>query len=218
MGYAGEPNRSRGLVIGIVGGLIGEAVALVYRREVLHSFLPETNSLPSGEPEQDFIEKRALMPIYQPGETLNETLGRIGYEIQNEHPPVGAEKTHAANVAALVQGALFGAMYGATRTTTRPRDFAAGFFYGVRLWAGETFFAPLLGLRPGPSRLRVETLIGTLTIWIVYSFVTTNVTRLIYWLLFPEDRPENQNKRRLGVRARKAIKKAHKVYKERIHH
>jgi hypothetical protein len=62
-----------------------------------------------------------------------------------------------------------------------------GFFYGIRLWLGETIVAALLGFRPGPTRFSVEQHVGLLTVYWVYTFTTTAVTRLLYRLLSPED-------------------------------
>ncbi len=200
MGYAGKPNQQRGLIIGMIGGAIGAQVAWLYRRQLLPSFLPEIDAAPTGSPADDPLEARALAHFYTDGETVNETIGRVGYEMVYQQPPTDEQRVQSARIAALVIGALLGGAYGSTRNTTRARDFAGGIFYGVRLWIGELTVGTLIGLRPGFTRQQPNGTIGLLTVWVVFSFVTANTTRLLYWLLFPADRPENQRRRQRGWR------------------
>lgn len=76
-----------------------------------------------------------------------------------------------------------GAIYGATRTTTRTTDIAGGFFYGIRLWLGDTLMSALLGFRPPPAAFTREQHLWRLSAIWVYSFTTTAVTRIVYRIL-----------------------------------
>jgi hypothetical protein len=73
-----------------------------------------------------------------------------------------------------------GAAYGSTRTTTRNRDIAGGFFYGIRLWLGDEVMSRLLGLERDPREWPLKRHLVWLTGHWVYSFVTAQVTRVLY--------------------------------------
>ena len=76
--------------------------------------------------------------------------------------------------ALLAWGMAAGALYGATRTTTRWRDVAGGFFYGLRLFAGDTFGMALLGLRPDPKQISTREHVSWLLGHWVFSFTAAS--------------------------------------------
>ena len=184
------PNRWKGLAVGIIGGLIGTIAQRYYEQSIAPRYFPPR--LPpanQGSTAPDPVEQRAYFsPQYRPDETMLQTAARTFYTLLRGSEPQEAEtKQLAEDVAEFGYGLFSGALYGGTRTTTRARDFAGGFFFGIRLWLGETIGGALLGFAPGPTRFSPEQHARLLTRYWVYSFTTTAVTRLLYRLLSPRD-------------------------------
>ena len=184
------PNRWKGLSVGIVGGLAGAIARHYYEHQIVPRYFPPL--APPANPDSDKpdpVEARAYFaPQYRADETATQTAARLGYKFLNDSEPREVETMAlAVTVTEVAQGIAAGAIYGGTRTTTRARDIAGGFFYGIRLWLGETIVAALLGFRPGPTRFSFEQHARLLTAYWVYTFTTTTVTRLLYRLLSPED-------------------------------
>lgn len=190
MGRSGVPNRWKGLAVGIVGGIVGTVAQRYYEQNVAPRYFPAVRP-PARENRTtpDPVEQRAYFaPQYEPDETLTQTVTRAAYTLFHRRVPRYAETRQLGeDVAEFAIGMFIGAMYGGTRTTTRARDIAGGFFFGIRLWLGEVVGAPLLGFTPGPTRFSPEQHAHLLTRWWVYSFVTTNVTRVLYRLISPKD-------------------------------
>ena len=182
----GTPDRRKGLVMGIFGGLIGTYVMLRYMREVLPKLFPDAPYLASKN--DPAVEQAPFRRLYQPGETAYDTTGRVAYTLlQGKASPKPVPSQRFGELAHWAIGVFLGIMYGATRTSTLPRDFAGGFFYGIRLWLGDEILLPLLGLRTSPTRFSKKQHFTLLTCYWVYSFVTANTTRLLYRLFSPED-------------------------------
>lgn len=189
MVYEGMPDRRKGLVMGIIGGLVGAYLMRRYSRELLPQLFPDANDPPQRTDNPDLLEERAPFgQLYQPDETSYEAGGRVVYELATgKSPQTQAERQQLGDLAHWGVGLMAGIAYGATRTSTLPRDIAGGFFYGIRLWLGDEIFMPLLGFRAGPTRFTLRQHLALLTRYWVYSFVTTNVTRILYRLFSPED-------------------------------
>jgi uncharacterized membrane protein len=190
MARSGVPNRWKGLAIGVVGGIAGTIARRYYEQKIAARYFPPTMppaKMDAGTP--DPVEQRAhFAPHYRDDETMMQTAAYAFYERLYGHRPQTAEaRTLAEDVGDFIRGMLMGAAYGGTRTTTRARDIAGGFFFGIRLWLGETVVGTLLGLRPGPTRFSPEQHAHLLTSYWVFSFVATNVTRILYRLLSPSD-------------------------------
>ncbi len=181
MSYEGVPDRRIGLIVGIVGGLVGVYAMRRYTQTILPRLFPDADE-PALVKGDDPLEKRALLgQHYQEGENVYLTSGRVAYTLFNQQAPQSAETRHLlGDLAQWGFGVLAGVAYGATRTSTLPRDIAGGFFYGIRLWLSDELLAPLLGLRAGPTRFNINQHFALLTVYWVYSFVTANVTRILY--------------------------------------
>jgi hypothetical protein len=180
----GTPDRRKGLVMGIFGGLIGAYVMLRYQREVLPMLFPDDPYPASGD--DPAVDHALPGRLYQPGETAYEAGGRfVASLLQAESTP--QDRQRLGDLAHWAIGLFLGITYGATRTSTLPRDFAGGFFYGIRIWLGDEIIFPLLGLRTSPKHFTRKQHFALLTTYWVYSFVTTNTTRLLYRLFSPED-------------------------------
>ncbi len=160
--FEGIPDRRKGLVIGIVGGLIGAYAMRRYQRDVLPKLFPD-------------VDLKA---------TASEVSVPMAYTLLTETIPSAEEQHRLEAGARWGTGVLMGLVYGATRTSTLPRDFAGGFFYGIRLWIGDEIIYRLTeGAEASDRRPHVALLTGY---W-VYSFVTANSTRLLYRLFSPQD-------------------------------
>lgn len=176
-------DRRKGFVAGVLGGIVGAAALQLYWK-----LLPANafEQLPNADEPVAFADKLPeIEPLFgqrqMPGEAATATAGRIAYRAITGHAP--RNRTERAQLRALVLwgwGMAMGAAYGSTRTTTRARDIAGGFFYGLRLWLGDEIIARVLGLKRDPRRWPLKRHLVWLTGHWVYSFVTANVTRVLY--------------------------------------
>ncbi len=183
----GTPDRRVGLVMGIFGGLIGAGAMLIYKRHLLPKLFPDAPYPASGDDPP--LDRAPFGRLYQSGETAYEASGRITAALlQPDAAPMPEDRQRFGDWAHWASGLLLGITYGATRTSTLPRDFAGGFFYGIRIWLGDEIFLPLIGLRASPAHFSRKQHFALLTTYWVYSFVTANTTRLLYRLFSPEDR------------------------------
>lgn len=185
MSYEGVPDRRIGLIVGIFGGLIGAYAMRRYTHDVLPRLFPHANDPAQPALKPDPLEQRALFgQLYQSGETVHSTSGRVAYTYLTKQTPQSSETRNLlGDLAQWGFGLLAGVAYGATRTSTLPRDIAGGFFYGIRLWLADELLAPLFGLRAGPTRFTANQHVALLTTYWVYTFVTANVTRWLYLLV-----------------------------------
>ena len=176
-------DRRKGLVTGILGGLVGVAALHPYWK-----LLPANayGQLPNADEPVAFADKLPeIEPLFGqrhlPGEAATATVGRIAYRVVTGHAPrTRAERGRLRAMVLWGWGMAMGAAYGSTRTTTRARDIAGGFFYGLRLWLGDEVLSRLLGLERDPREWPLKRHLAWLTGHWVYSFVTANVTRVLY--------------------------------------
>lgn len=190
MKYDEVPDRRIGLVAGLIGGLVGMAALRVYMREIEPSLLPkfqEIEARPLGDVlDHHELDNIALIgPHYRPGEASSATAGRVLYQQLTGTEPEPATQAALTDLMQWTWGLLAGGAYGGSRTTTAPRDLASGFFYGIRLWMGDTLISALLGLRPSPTILPVSEHIKRLVRCWVFTFITTQATRLLYLFFDP---------------------------------
>lgn len=183
---SGVPDRRKALVMGIIGGAVGAYAMRWYTRQVIPVIFPRALNSAQPNSRPDPLEARALVPRqYEEGETPFLAAGRIAYTSLTGNPPRSTEtRALLGDLAEWAYLLTAGALYGGTRTTTRWRDIAGGFFMGIRMWAGDEISAPLFGLRAGPTRFTEQQHGVLLSAYWVYSFVMANVTRFLY-RLFP---------------------------------
>jgi hypothetical protein len=189
MVYEGVPDRRKSMVMGIIGGLAGAYAMRRYLLDVMPKLFPDANNPPKMTDEPDPLEERAPFGrLYQSDESGYQVAGRVAYKLVTSESATLAQRPQLGDFVQWGVGLLAGITYGATRTSTLPRDIAGGFFYGIRLWLGDEILMPLLGLRAGPTRFTPRQHFALLTSYWVYSFVTTNLTRILYRLFSPEAR------------------------------
>lgn len=175
----GQPNRVKAALAGVLGGLAGALALRLYSRHIAPAVFPY-----QADPAYHDINPAHSIALagrhYQTGESAPAALGRLGYDqIVGEAPDATAREQLEAWMP-VVLGVVAGVMYGGTRTTTRARDLAGGFFFGIRLWLMDSIGAALLGLRPGPRAYSRQQHGWRLVGFWVYSFTTTAVTRILY--------------------------------------
>jgi hypothetical protein len=185
----GVPDRRKGLLMGIVGGLAGAYAMRRYTREALPKLFPSADDPAYMSDQPDPLEKRTPFGrLYQEGESAYQAQGRLAYEMATGNTVRTLEaRARLGDYVQWGMGLLAGIAYGATRTSTLPRDIAGGFFYGIRLWLADELLMPLLGFRAGPTRFTRRQHFALLTTYWVYSFVTANLTRILYRLASPKD-------------------------------
>lgn len=176
-------DRRKGLLVGLIGGAVGVFALKLYWEYEAQILPPDFNPALPDEVQKlpDFESK--FGKLYRDGESPTAAAGRLIYERATNSEPDAATRRQLDDAALLAWGMAAGALYGATRTTTRRRDIAGGFFYGLRLFAGDTFGMALLGLRPAPKDVSAREHVSWLLGHWVFSFVATNVTRVLYRLL-----------------------------------
>lgn len=178
----GHPNRAKAALVGIVGGLAGAYTMRFYWRAIAPAIFP-----PEANPANHDVNPAHSISLFGKHHQLNESapaaFGRIVYDqLVGETPDDAAREQFVASIPVLL-GIIAGILYGGTRTTTRARDIAGGFFYGIRLWFNDTMGTALLGLRPGPGAYSREQHTWRLVGFWVYSFTTTAITRILYRLV-----------------------------------
>jgi hypothetical protein len=180
----GVPDRRRALVMGIMGGFIGAMAMRYYKRRIVPQLLPQPVYEAATSLTPDPQEKLSLvLPQYENGETPHEAAGSALYTTLTGNEPTADTRRMVGELVELAYLISAGAAYGGTRTSTRYRDIAGGFFMGLRMWTGEEVIAPLLGLRAGFTRFSAEQHIVLLTSYWVYTFVMAQVTRILYRVL-----------------------------------
>jgi hypothetical protein len=182
-------NRWKAMWIGTGCGALGALAMRWYWRNAADAIFPHNHELEQRITLADQLPEISPLfgRLYRPHEAAGAAAGRVVYEAVTGRE--ADENTQAVLYDAvwIGWGMLFGGLYGLTRTATRPRDIAGGFFYGLRLYLGNTVMAAILGLRAHPRAFtRRQHLIWLTGTW-VYSFTTTNLTRLVYWLSSQED-------------------------------
>ncbi len=176
-------DRRKGLLVGLIGGAVG-VVALKVYWEYEAQILPPDFDPPLPDEVKLLPDlKPAFGKLYRRGESPTAAAGRVIYEQVTHEEPDAATRRQLDDAALLAWGMTAGALYGATRTTTRWRDIAGGFFYGLRLFAGDTIGMALLGLRPDPKQVSAREHVSWLLGHWVFSFAATSVTRVLYRLL-----------------------------------
>ncbi|MBK8020190.1 MAG: hypothetical protein IPK19_01900 [Chloroflexi bacterium] len=181
---SGVPNRRRAALLGMIGGAVGVMAMRWYQDNLEPELFPDVSQSPRGLPADDPIESNAMAALYEGGDTALETVGRQVVRLQEGRTPASPDSETQRALDVLL-GLSTGLAYGGTRTTTRSRDIAGGFFMGLRMGFAEVVLAPLLGLRAGPSRFRPLQLLGVQMRYWVFSFVMTAVTRALYKVLSP---------------------------------
>lgn len=182
----GVPDRRVGLLVGLIGGAVGALAVRVYGQAILPRLLPSVNHdglapdlyLQSGQREMLSLPRQ-----YEAGETASEAAVRIGYRQLTGDAPSPALTRNLAESVQWIMGIGAGGVYGGTRTTTRARDIAGGFFYGIRLWLTDAIFAPRLGLRAPPAAFPLVYHVARWTMFEVYTLTMAAVTRILYKLV-----------------------------------
>lgn len=180
-------NRWKGLAVGIVGGLVGVVAMRYYLRQLAPNWFAESPSAAPDEIDRLIERLPDVQPLwgrqYRDGESPEAAAGRIIHTyLAGKDPHYKETRKVIEEVMLLAWGALMGTAYGFTRTTTRGRDMAGGFFFGIRLYIGWRYLYAWLGLGEQPKRIaRHQHFIGLTGMW-VFSFMATSVARRLYRL------------------------------------
>ena len=176
-------NRWKGLTVGLVGGLAGVYTMRYYWKYIAPELFPEQADWKANPASESSNAISLVGQHYEAGEPATAALGRRVYEVITGQEPQSAEmKRLLADLTHWGWGVVAGGLYGGTRTRTYPRDIAGGFFYGIRLWLGDELLAALMGMRAEPTAFPFRQHLWRLSGHWVYSFVTANVTRILYRL------------------------------------
>mgnify|MGYP005864159799 CR=1 FL=1 len=173
--------RWKGIFVGALGGLAGWYAMRFYWRNVaplLFPYEPGREDVPNVDPPSPFGKQ------FERGETATMALGRIIYtEVTDQEPESAETRALLGGLTFLACSVIMGAFYGMTRRVRRPVDVIGALFYGLWLWMGDTFIAAFLGLRAGPEAFSTQQHVWRLSGHWIYSFITANVTRVLYRFL-----------------------------------
>jgi len=178
----GHPDRFKAALVGIIGGLAGAYALRCYWNTIAPTIFP-----PEANPANHDVNPAHSISLvgkqYQFNESAPAALGRVVYRQIAGKAPDDMARERLEAVMPILLGVFAGILYGGTRTTTRARDIAGGFFFGIRIWFNDTIGSALLGLRPGPGAYSREQHVWRMIGFWVYSFTTTAITRVVYRLV-----------------------------------
>ncbi len=176
------PNRWRGLVIGLAGGLVGTAVMGGFWG-VLQKVAGSDPRAATREGDAHPLDDISLIGKHAgDDESSTAAVGRIAYERLAGSPPESDEtKATLSYVVHYGFGALHGGMYGAWSEGLDQAPFTSGSLYGTGLWLSSDEAAiSLLGLAPGPGKYPLAQHASRLGAHLAYGIgtgVTTSILR-----------------------------------------
>jgi hypothetical protein len=177
-------DRSKAMMIGIAAGLVGAHAMRYYLKHIAPGLIPQTPIETPDELTQSLPEIEPIVGVhYRMGETPAETVARTLYTQINGREPSAEDLAPLSDAMIYGWGVLAGAAYGYTRTTTRWRDLAGGVFFGLRLWGGDIIAGRALGIIPSPQLWSRRENLWWLSAHWVFSFILTNLTRVVYRLV-----------------------------------
>lgn len=166
-----QPNRWKGFVLGMAGGVAG-TVAMGGYWKALTSAL---GSDPRMETLDDGIEALEDMSLVGEHHTEEEAstaaMGRIAYERVAGQPPESDEtKSLLSYEVHYGYGAAQGALYGAVTGGRGSRDVRDGVLFGTALWLlGDEGFVSLMGLANGPGNYPLKQHVSRWGAHVVYG-------------------------------------------------
>lgn len=184
-----EPNRWKGFVLGVAGGVVGLIAMDTYWARVapLLSSIASSESADGGDQrEPDPLESIALFgKQYRDGESSTAALGRIAYQwITAKEPQCEETKTTLSYLVHWLYGMMQGGVYGAGRSGATPPDLAGGLAFATGLWLfGDELMLPLLGLQGGPTSVPPVQHANRFGAHLAYGAGTALTTQLLNWLL-----------------------------------
>ncbi|MBN9391253.1 MAG: hypothetical protein J0I20_24705 [Chloroflexi bacterium] len=177
-----QPNRWKGYLTGVIGGVAG-TIAMGYfwqAAKILNG---------DKDPRQETIENPGEFTDislagkhHEDDESSTMAMGRIAYTFVTAKPPDSdALKSLLSNIVHYSYGAKQGANYGAIRAGTGAFDIEGGLAWGTGLWLlGDELSVSALGLAEGPGKYPLKQHLYRWGAHLTYGLVTSLVARLFY--------------------------------------
>ena len=182
-----EPNRWKGLVLGMLGGIGGVLAMRAYWQQVrrITGHDPRKDYDQSDVPDTDILDSVSLIGRHhKQGESSTAALGRLAYQKVTGEEPDQQTKTTLSYVIHWLISMVAGGAYGSTRTKSLVLDVAGGAALGTALWLlGDETFMPLAGLTDGPTAYPPELHAHSWGAHIAYGLATASTTQLLYRLV-----------------------------------
>ena len=139
----------RGLVLGVVGGLIGTLAMGQYWTKIAPQVQPDEGGDEQAEPDQNVISP--LGQQHEDGERATAALGRSAYELVAHQTPGKETRAVMSEAVHWAMGLGSGAIYGAL-SARHGAGLLSGGVFGAALWLmADESLVPLLGLQDGPA-------------------------------------------------------------------
>jgi hypothetical protein len=179
--HSQRPDRWRGFVIGLAGGLAGTVVMGGYWKleTALHGSDPR--ALTTGEGPHPLDDISLIGTHHEAEESSTAAIGRIAYtQIAGKPPKTEETKTLLSYLVHYGYGAFQGGLYGAATGGRGARDITDGLAYGSALWLfGDELLVSLLGIAAGPGSAPPTQHAHRWAAHVVYGLTTSSVTTLL---------------------------------------
>ncbi len=180
-----KPNRWKGLVLGLAGGVFG-TVAMGGYWSALTSILgsdPRMETLDDGVDALEDISLVGQQHKEQEGSTA--AMGRIAYEqVAGEAPSSEETQSLLSYEVHYGYGAIQGGLYGAITGGRGSRDLSNGVLFGTALWLlGDEGLTSLLGLANGPGNYPVKQHVSRWGAHVVYGVATAVTVKVLRKIL-----------------------------------
>lgn len=180
-----EPNRWRGFVLGVAGGVVGTIAMGGYWRAAtaLAGKDPRAETRQDGSHALDAIS--LVGTHHAPDESSTAAVGRLAYATLAGKPARTAETR--ATLSYLVHygyGATQGGFFGALTVDRDGQAGRDGAIFGTGLWLlGDELAMSLLGLADGPGKYPLGQHLHRWGAHLVYGVTTAVTTKLLRWLV-----------------------------------
>ncbi|MDQ6747735.1 MAG: DUF1440 domain-containing protein [Candidatus Dormibacteraeota bacterium] len=183
--HAPEPNRWKGLVLGVVGGAAG-VVAMGYYWQAVTALTGQDPRQATTGAGPHALDDISLVGVQHQGdESSTAAIGRLADQALTGKEPRKETKALLSTGVHWGYGLLVGGLYGLGRGgTARPPDGRGGLIYGTGVWLlGSEVALPLLGLTAGPTTQPVASHAYGLGAHWAYGLATAATTQVLYQLL-----------------------------------
>ncbi len=180
-----RPDRWKGFVTGLVGGVAG-TIGMGYYWKIVTGLAgkdPRTLTTANGPHQFDSIS--LLGKNHADDESSTMALGRIFYNTISKQVPQSKEtKALLSNLVHYTYGSLQPGLYGAFRADKQGLDLNGGVVFGTILWlGGDELAVSLLGLADGPTKFPISQHLHRWGAHLTYGLISVTLARLLYrWL------------------------------------
>ncbi len=176
------PNRWKGFVLGIGGGIAGLLAMGIYWQAVTALTGQDPRKAENQTGLHNLDDIAVIGTHHQPDESSTAAMGRLLVVAVTGRAPSAATKALLSEQIHWGYGTLLAGLYGALRAGAAP-DAGGGLGYGSGLWlVGSELAVPLLGLAAGPTTQPLASHAHALGAHLTYGLITAGTTQILYRL------------------------------------